>query len=89
MSNSLATHKLSSGTSEYNKRVAVCRLAAAILGKRMNVKGWEQKSTLKELQDKLGYSLSQMIELVKKHLREKPYTMKELIEELGMDVCNT
>ncbi|XP_063241053.1 N-acetylgalactosamine kinase [Bacillus rossius redtenbacheri] len=80
IANSLTTlNKAETGC--YNTRVAECRLATQVMAKFRGVPG-HRVSLLAELQDYLGISLHQMLDLAKEALLEVPYTKKEICSVL-------
>nr|CAD7413825.1 unnamed protein product [Timema poppensis] len=72
-------------THHYNTRVAECCLANQVMAKFRNVVG-NDVNRFSELQEKLGVGLSEMIELAKQALHEKPY-MKQ--EEVALRVTHS
>ncbi|CAG9325832.1 unnamed protein product [Blepharisma stoltei] len=65
----------------YNKRVVECRIAVALIAKAFNLPIFPK--TLKEIQEELGRSLEEMIEIVNLHIREEEYTTAMLEETFG------
>nr|CAD7396405.1 unnamed protein product [Timema cristinae] len=70
-------------THHYNTRVAECCLANQVMAKFRNVVG-NDVNRFSELQEKLGVGLSEMIELAKQALHEKPYMKQEICTVLGL-----
>nr|CAD7570507.1 unnamed protein product [Timema californicum] len=70
-------------THHYNTRVAECCLANQVMAKFRNVVGIDV-NRFSELQEKLGVGLSEMIELAKQALHEKPYMKQEICTVLGL-----
>jgi len=66
----------------FNTRVAECRLATWILGKRSNVEDCFQFNRLKDLQLSLGFSSAEMKTLINKELHREPYGAVEVSEFL-------
>ncbi|XP_054012732.1 N-acetylgalactosamine kinase isoform X1 [Hylaeus anthracinus] len=80
IAHSQACHNKAS-TSDFNLRVAECRLAAQIIAKKKN-KGWEHVQTLSDVQEALGISADEMVPVVTNNLHEEPYTLSEISEIL-------
>nr|XP_033328316.1 N-acetylgalactosamine kinase isoform X1 [Megalopta genalis]XP_033328317.1 N-acetylgalactosamine kinase isoform X1 [Megalopta genalis]XP_033328318.1 N-acetylgalactosamine kinase isoform X1 [Megalopta genalis]XP_033328319.1 N-acetylgalactosamine kinase isoform X1 [Megalopta genalis]XP_033328320.1 N-acetylgalactosamine kinase isoform X1 [Megalopta genalis]XP_033328321.1 N-acetylgalactosamine kinase isoform X1 [Megalopta genalis] len=72
-------------TTDYNLRVAECRLAAQMIAKKRR-KNWEQVQKLIDVQEALGISVDEMVAVVTANLREEPYTLNEICEELGTTI---
>ena len=80
----------------FNERVAECRLAARVIAKKSGLAGgWRKVRKLGELQAGLGQPLTTMLEVVREHLHEVPYTREEVCqileitpEELEKDSLN-
>ncbi|CAB0009807.1 unnamed protein product [Nesidiocoris tenuis] len=70
-------------TSEYNTRVAECRLASQIIAKESGI-DWEQIKKVKDLQDALSCNLEELLNLVDKHLHAGVYTKQEVCQCLGI-----
>lgn len=68
-------------TSDFNCRVAECRLAAQIMAKKRGL-SWEKVSSLADLQSAVRASLIEMVDLVKELLHEQPYSKEEICGEL-------
>ncbi|XP_069686505.1 N-acetylgalactosamine kinase-like [Periplaneta americana] len=68
-------------TSDYNCRVAECRLATQLMAKKRGL-SWEKLSCLADLQSALKASLEEMIAMVKEFLHKEPYTKSEICQEL-------
>ncbi|KAJ9580402.1 hypothetical protein L9F63_003926, partial [Diploptera punctata] len=68
-------------TSDFNCRVAECRLAAQLMAKKRGLT-WEKLRTLAELESALNASLDDMVLLVKEILHQHPYTKEEMCREL-------
>ncbi|KDR23048.1 N-acetylgalactosamine kinase [Zootermopsis nevadensis] len=68
-------------TSDFNCRVAECRLASQIMAKKRGL-SWEKVSSLADLQSTMTASLGEMIALVKEFLHEQPYSKEEICREL-------
>ncbi|XP_076170256.1 N-acetylgalactosamine kinase isoform X2 [Ptiloglossa arizonensis] len=81
IAHSQACHNKAS-TSNYNLRVAECRLAAQVLAKKRNV-DWKSVQKLCDVQKALGVEIDEMASLVRTHLREEPYTLSEISADLA------
>ncbi|GFG35106.1 hypothetical protein Cfor_01402 [Coptotermes formosanus] len=68
-------------TSDFNCRVAECRLASQIMAKKRGL-SWEKLCSLADLQSAVRGSLDEMISLVKEFLHEEPYSKEEICCEL-------
>ncbi|CAK9829294.1 N-acetylgalactosamine kinase [Anthophora retusa] len=80
IAHSQACHNKAS-TTDYNLRVAECRLAAQMIAKKRN-KPWERVQRLIDVQESLGVSLDEMVSVVTTELHEEPYTMSEISRNL-------
>ncbi|KAM0726000.1 N-acetylgalactosamine kinase [Formica fusca] len=83
IAHSQAYHNKAS-TTDFNLRVAECRLAAQIIAKKRN-KDWEHIQKLIDIQEKLAFDLDEMVTVVMSDLHEQPYTLDEICESLGTD----
>ncbi|XP_043495400.1 N-acetylgalactosamine kinase [Polistes fuscatus] len=81
IAHSQAYHNKAS-TVDFNLRVAECRLAAQIIAKRRN-QNWESVKRLIDVQDRLGFSLEEMVSVVMEDLHEEAYTIDEICECLS------
>ncbi|KAI4503777.1 hypothetical protein M0802_001180 [Mischocyttarus mexicanus] len=81
IAHSQAYHNKAS-TVDFNLRVAECRLAAQIIAKKRN-KNWESVKRLIDVQDRLGFSLEEMVSVVMEDLHEEAYTLDEICESLS------
>ena len=81
IANSLAESNKAAG-SDYNTRVAECKMAATVLGKSLGVPGGVTR--LGDLQKASGLSLLQIIEKVDSVLKPGKYTKQEIIDAVGM-----
>lgn len=72
-------------TSDFNLRVAECRLAAQMIAKKRS-KPWEHVLRLIDVQKSLGMSLDEMACVVTTELHEEPYTLNEISECLGTTI---
>jgi N-acetylgalactosamine kinase len=81
----VASNKKETAETNYNMRVIECRLGCAILGKALNVTGWNSAKTLKKFQEDMKLSLGDMILLVKKHLKVEAYSIDEILKILEMN----
>ncbi|XP_076443620.1 N-acetylgalactosamine kinase-like [Babylonia areolata] len=80
ISNSLAEHN-KAASSEFNTRVVECRLAAQVLAKLKGLP-WREVRRLRDIQEKLGMELEDMVELVKNTLKTSEYTKDEVLQIL-------
>uniref|UniRef100_A0A2C9JRK1 Galactokinase n=1 Tax=Biomphalaria glabrata TaxID=6526 RepID=A0A2C9JRK1_BIOGL len=69
-------------TPQFNTRVVECRLAAQVLATSQEGVKWREIRRLGELQEKLGYTLDEMLNLVTSKLHPEPYTKQEVCEIL-------
>lgn len=83
IAHSQAYHNKAS-TTDFNLRVAECRLAAQMIAKKRN-KDWEHVQRLIDIQEKLAFDLDEMVTVVMTDLHEQPYTLDEICESLGTD----
>ncbi|XP_072767290.1 N-acetylgalactosamine kinase [Anoplolepis gracilipes] len=83
IAHSQAYHNKAS-TTDYNLRVAECRLAAQMIAKKRN-KDWEHVRRLIDIQETLAFDLDEMVTVVMTDLHEQPYTLDEICESLGTD----
>ncbi len=74
--------KYASAATGYNLRVVECRFASAIVAKHLGVTGVR---TLRQLLEKTGKTLSELLGLLRKHLREGPYSLADVQQQLGPD----
>ncbi|GAB1866943.1 N-acetylgalactosamine kinase [Camponotus japonicus] len=81
IAHSQAYHNKAS-TTDFNLRVAECRLAAQMIAKKRN-KDWEHVQRLIDIQEKLAFDLDEMVIVVMTDLHEQPYTLDEICESLG------
>ncbi|XP_049637413.1 N-acetylgalactosamine kinase [Suncus etruscus] len=72
-------------TSHFNIRVMECRLAAKLLAKYKCLQ-WDQVMRLKEVQDKLGVSLEEMLLVIEDALHPEPYSPEEVCRYLGISL---
>ncbi|XP_017792051.1 PREDICTED: N-acetylgalactosamine kinase [Habropoda laboriosa] len=80
IAHSQACHNKAS-TTDYNLRVAECRLAAQIIAKKRK-KPWERVQRLINVQESLGLSVDEMVSVVTTELHEEPYTLSEISKNL-------
>ncbi|XP_071874680.1 N-acetylgalactosamine kinase isoform X1 [Bombus fervidus] len=80
IAHSQACHNKAS-TTDYNLRVAECRLAAQMIAKKRN-KPWERVQRLIDVQESLGMSEDEMVSVVTTDLHEEPYTLNEISKSL-------
>lgn len=71
-------------SSEYNTRVVECRLASQLIAKKCHL-NWKEIRTVVSVQNALGVSLDELLDLVDKHLHKDPYTKEEICKELEVD----
>ncbi|KMQ95629.1 n-acetylgalactosamine kinase [Lasius niger] len=83
IAHSQAYHNKAS-TTDYNLRVAECRLAAQMIAKKRN-KDWEHVQKLIDIQERLAFDLDEMVTVVMTDLHEQPYTLDEICESLDTD----
>ncbi|XP_076622135.1 N-acetylgalactosamine kinase [Colletes latitarsis] len=81
IAHSQACHNKAS-TSDFNLRVAECRLAAQVIAKKRN-KAWKRVRRLSDVQEALGVSVDEMIPVVTNDLHEEPYALNEISDILG------
>ncbi|XP_031827885.1 N-acetylgalactosamine kinase isoform X2 [Nomia melanderi] len=72
-------------SSDFNLRVAECRLAAQIIAKKRD-KNWESVRKLVDVQKALGLTVAEMVPVVTADLRAEPYTLNEVCEILGTTI---
>lgn len=80
IAHSQACHNKAS-TTDYNLRVAECRLAAQMIAKKRN-KPWEHVQRLIDIQESLNMSLNEMVSVITTDLHEEPYTLSEISKNL-------
>jgi N-acetylgalactosamine kinase len=68
----------------YNKRVVECRLAVSLLKRARGITDADI-ITIKALQDHLGASWTDMLDLISSTLKSDPYTKDELVTEFAVD----
>ncbi|RZF33709.1 hypothetical protein LSTR_LSTR007737 [Laodelphax striatellus] len=71
-------------SSDFNIRVAECRVAAQILAKKDGYHPWKTMSTLSNTQEALQCDVTEMKAKVQQYFHESPYTKKQICEELGI-----
>jgi len=77
--------KNKAASNDYNTRVVECRLAARILAKKLlEGEGWKEGDRLKEIQEKVGVEVGQMVEKVDSVLHQEDFTLEEVLELLGV-----
>ncbi|XP_076650138.1 N-acetylgalactosamine kinase [Halictus rubicundus] len=72
-------------TTDFNLRVAECRLAAQMIAKKRG-KNWERVQRLIDVQEALGITVDEMVPVVTSDLHEEPYTLNEICEGLGTTI---
>ncbi|KZC08294.1 PREDICTED: N-acetylgalactosamine kinase [Dufourea novaeangliae] len=72
-------------TTDFNLRVAECRLAAQIIAKKKN-KDWEHVQRLIDIQEALDISVDEMVSVVTTDLHEEPYTLNEICKNLDTTI---
>uniref|UniRef100_A0A146M3Q9 N-acetylgalactosamine kinase n=1 Tax=Lygus hesperus TaxID=30085 RepID=A0A146M3Q9_LYGHE len=77
---SLVTKKKAE-TSEYNTRVAECRLASQVIAKKCGIP-WKSIRKVVDIQNALSVTLNELMSLITKHLRTGTYTKAEICEIL-------
>ncbi|XP_046587298.1 N-acetylgalactosamine kinase isoform X1 [Neodiprion lecontei] len=80
IAHSLARHNKAS-TSDYNLRVAECRIAAQIIAKRNGLK-WDEVKKLVDVQAKLNKNLNEMAGIVERELDQDSYSLEEICSTL-------
>ncbi|KAH9524775.1 N-acetylgalactosamine kinase [Bulinus truncatus] len=83
VSNSLAEMN-KAATPQFNTRVVECRLAAQILASSQEGLKWRDIRRLGELQEKLGYRLDEMLNLVTSNLHKELYSKEEVCKILDV-----
>ncbi|XP_048515216.1 N-acetylgalactosamine kinase isoform X1 [Athalia rosae] len=81
IAHSLARHNKAS-TSDYNLRVAECRMAAQIIAKRYGI-AWEKVRKLIDVQVELDKTLEEMTTIVDRELLQDSYNIEEICSILG------
>jgi N-acetylgalactosamine kinase len=79
-----ANKYVSAGTG-YNVRVVECKLAAALLAKKLGLQS-DKVNILVDVQRESGATLAQCVEFVEKHLHQEAYTREELATALELSV---
>jgi len=77
-------NKWKADNSDYNNRVADCRLAAKLIALRTG-NDWRSVKTLHDVMDLLDLNPTQMKALVKIHVEFTPYTKLQLLQVFGID----
>ncbi|XP_076286139.1 N-acetylgalactosamine kinase isoform X2 [Lasioglossum baleicum] len=72
-------------TTDFNLRVAECRLAAQMIAKKRG-KNWEHVQRLIDVQEALGITVDEMVPVVTSDLHEEPYTLIEICDGLGTTI---
>ncbi|KAK9301971.1 hypothetical protein QLX08_005882 [Tetragonisca angustula] len=80
IAHSQACHNKAS-TTDYNLRVAECRLAAQMIARKRN-KPWQRVQRLIDVQESLGMTVDEMVSVVTTDLHEEPYTLNEISKNL-------
>ena len=80
IANSLAESNKAAG-SDYNARVAECKMATKVLGKALGV---HDTTRLGDLQKASGLSLRQMIDKVDSVLKTGAYSKQEIVDAVGV-----
>ena len=83
VANSLVSALKAASSSCYNDRVVECRLAAKVIASKKGL-DWRAVNILKEVQEALGYELSQMSAVVKECLHQETYSKEEVCKILGI-----
>jgi len=77
--------KNKAASNDFNTRVVECRLAARILAKKLlEGEGWKEGDRLKEIQEKVGVEVGQMVEKVDNVLHQEDFSLEEVLELLGV-----
>jgi len=80
--------KNKAASNDYNTRVVECRLAARILAKKLlEGEGWKEGDRLKEVQEKVGVEVGQMVGKVDSVLHQEDFTLQEVLELLGVSLA--
>ena len=89
IANSLTiSEKLKSLGTRYNKRVCECRFALAIIKKKLNLEENLDIKNLSQLQNHLKMSFEEVVKIGTENLSEKPYSLSEIEEIIGVGVEN-
>eukprot|EP01071_Lankesteria_metandrocarpae_P012586 Lankesteria_metandrocarpae@DN6063_c0_g1_i1.p1 len=92
VSNTLkAAPKAESAATHYNCRVFECRVGILLITKALGIKADlsdPRTLTLRSLQESQTLTLQQLEALIKKHLRDTPYTLSEIEFALGHETLN-
>lgn len=81
--------KLATLGTRYNKRVVECRVGLVLLCLKLGqIKSPTEKKfkNYYELQKTLGYTYSQMLDLVKTHIRKEPFTPEDIKTTIGCEL---
>ncbi|XP_033749383.1 N-acetylgalactosamine kinase-like isoform X2 [Pecten maximus] len=70
-------------TACFNIRVVECRIAAQVIAKKKGL-DWRDVSTLRDVQEKIGLNLTDMVVLAKDMLHQAAYTKQEVCGVLGV-----
>jgi len=80
--------KNKAASNDYNTRVVECRLAARTLAKKLlDGEGWQEGDRLKEVQEKVGVEVGQMVGKVDSVLHQEDFTLQEVLELLGVSLA--
>jgi len=86
IANCLREHTLmdDKGTQNYNTRVLECRLGTLMLGKGLKLDKWEDYKTLRQIQDKTGLKLSELLDKSMDIIDSKKLTIHECLDILEL-----
>ncbi|XP_022199629.2 N-acetylgalactosamine kinase [Nilaparvata lugens] len=87
IANSLV-EKNKAASSDFNTRVAECRIAAQIIAKREGCPDWKGLRTLSLIQKALKCDVTEMKDKVEQYFHESPYTKEEICKVLGITISD-
>ena len=78
--------KNKAASNDFNTRVVECRIAAKILAKKLLAgEEWRELVKLKDVQERVGVAISQMVDKVETVLHQEDYTAAEVMDILQID----
>jgi len=78
--------KNKAASNDFNTRVVECRIAAKILAKKLLAgEEWRELVKLKDVQERVGVAISQMVDKVEAVLHQEDYTAAEVMDILQID----